>query len=360
MQLFIEVLLLKLLRVLVGREEKAKSARFSVFQSRGLLPVIVIVSLLVSSAIRVGATENPAADLQSQVCPMLDDLTEASISVAVQDRSSASTQIASIISLAEGLLSTVQSPEMINALGKSAKSMQKALSRFQGRLEKAKAFLDEPSVADTAALQAMLTAVSEGQRLRKSMLKVPASDTVVTVRETAARGNALYYSGDVVCFHVDIRNDNGMPSCDQADVSVAVLDGDPAKTVTVGLPTFKGPGDFCLTLGPDQGTVRVSVTMCGQASSILLYNYGVPKKAGKAGRAPKRPSNLAIMVVTPWLITLNWQDNSKDEAGFHVERAPSAGGPWELAGNVEANVTSFTDSGIVASTTYYYRVLAFN
>jgi hypothetical protein len=357
---FIEVRLSELLRALVGREGKAKSARFSVFQSRGLFPIILIVSLVAFSAVRARATENPAAELQAQVCPMLDDLTEASISVAMQDRSSASTQVGSIISLADGLISTVQSPDMISALGKSAKSLQKAFLRFQGRLEKAKVFLDDPAVADATALQAMLAAVSEGQRLRKTMLKVPASDTVVTVRETATRGIALHYSGEVVCFHVDIRNDNGTPSCGQAEVSVDVLDGDPAKTVIVGLPSFKGPNDFCLTLGPDGGTVRVSVTVCGQANSILLYNYGVPKKAGKTGRAPKRPSNLAIMGVTPTVITLNWQDNSNDEAGFRIQRALSAAGPWELAGTVGANVTSFTDSGLVASTTYYYRVLAFN
>ena len=170
---FIEVRISKLLRVLVGREGKEKSARFSVFQSRGLLPVILIISLLAFSAVRASAVENPAAELQAQVCPMLDDLTEASISVAQQDRSSASTQMESILSLAEGLLSTVQSPEMTSALGKSAKPVQKAVSRFQGRLEKAKAFLDEPSVADVAAAKAMLDRYLGGTAIEKSHAQSP-------------------------------------------------------------------------------------------------------------------------------------------------------------------------------------------
>lgn len=357
---FIEVRLSKLLQVLVGSEVKAKSPRVSVFHPCGLLAVILIVSLLAFSAVRADATENPAAELQAQVCPMLDDLTEASISMIGQDRSAASTQIGSIMSLTEGLLSTVQSPEMTVMLGKSAKKVQRAVSRFQGRLAKAKLYLDKPTVPDSKALRAMVVAVSEGQRLRKIMLKVPASDTVVTVREAGARGIALHYSGDVVRFRVDVRSDNGQPSCDQADVSVAVLEGDSTQTVIVGSPLFKGPSDFRLTMGPDAGTVRVSIMMCGQANSILLYNCGMSKKGGKAGHAPQRPSNLAIMVVTPTSITLNWQDNSNDEAGFQIERAPSAGGPWDSAGTVGVNVTSFTDNGLAPSTAYYYRVLASN
>ena len=104
---FIEVRISELLRVPVGRKGKEKSARFSIFQSRGLLPAILIVSFLSFSAVGASAVDNPAAELQAQVCPMLDDLTEASISVAQQDRSSASTQMESILSLAEELFSTV-------------------------------------------------------------------------------------------------------------------------------------------------------------------------------------------------------------------------------------------------------------
>jgi hypothetical protein len=333
---------------------------FGVSRSCGLLPVILIVNLLAFSAVHAGATGNPAAELQSQVCPMLDDLTEASISMATQDRTSASTQIESIIGLLGGLSSTVQSPQMINALGKSGKPLQRALLRFHSRLTKAKSLLDNPTVADSTAFRAMLAAISEGQRLRQTLLEVPAPDTVVTVRETGVRDVALSYPGDVVCFHVNVRNDTAPPSCGEADVSVAVLHGDPTNAVIEGSPSFQGPADFCLTMGPDAGTVRVSITMCGQANGVLLYNYGTPKGAGKGKPVPQAPSNLAITVVTPTSATLNWQDNSDDEAGFQIERAPSAGGPWALVGTVESNVTTLTDNGLAPATSYYYRVFAFN
>jgi hypothetical protein len=360
---FIEVRLSKLLQVFVGREGKAKSARLSVFHSFGLLPVILIVGLLVMPAVRTDATSNPAAELQAQLCPLLDDLTEASISMATQDRSTASAQMASVVSLTEGMLSTVQSPEMTSMLGKSAKTLQKALARFQGRIAKAKLFLDEPAITDTAAFRAMQTAISEGQRLRKAMLQVPSSDTVIAVRETGTRAVALHSSGNTVCFHVDVLSDTNTPSCGPANVSVTILNGDPSKTVIAGSPSFNGPADFCLTMGPDAGTIRVSVTMCGQPASLLLYNAGVLTKPGhapKPGRAPRPPSNLAVMMVTQTSITLNWQDNSNDETGFHIERALAVVGPWGLAGTVEANVTSFSDNGLVAGTTYFYRVSAFN
>lgn len=73
---------------------------------------------------------------------------------------------------------------------------------------------------------------------------------------------------------------------------------------------------------------------------------------------PAPPSNLIATAVDPYNVNLAWADNSNNELGFQIQRALSATGPWTSAGTVGANVTSFSDSGLAASTTYYCRVSA--
>jgi List-Bact-rpt repeat protein len=58
-------------------------------------------------------------------------------------------------------------------------------------------------------------------------------------------------------------------------------------------------------------------------------------------------------------VTLTWQDNSTDEDGFKIERN-SNGGTYTQIASVPANTTSYTDSGVVAGTSYCYHVRAFN
>ena len=48
------------------------------------------------------------------------------------------------------------------------------------------------------------------------------------------------------------------------------------------------------------------------------------------------------------------------DPGFQIQRATSASGPWSVVGSVGANVTTFTDTTVDPSTTYYYQVGAFN
>jgi len=57
-------------------------------------------------------------------------------------------------------------------------------------------------------------------------------------------------------------------------------------------------------------------------------------------------------------INLAWTDNSTNELGFKVERAPASGGPWTQLG--ATTLTGYGDSNLTAGTTYYYRVAAYN
>ena len=71
------------------------------------------------------------------------------------------------------------------------------------------------------------------------------------------------------------------------------------------------------------------------------------------------PSGLSASASKPGTATLRWADNSTNEQGFYVERAPSASGVFARVGTTAANATTFPQSG-VASGTYLFRVQAFN
>ena len=58
-------------------------------------------------------------------------------------------------------------------------------------------------------------------------------------------------------------------------------------------------------------------------------------------------------------MSITWSDNSSNETGFRIERWASPG-PWTPIATPGANTTSYSDSGLVGSTTYYYRVYAVN
>lgn len=59
-------------------------------------------------------------------------------------------------------------------------------------------------------------------------------------------------------------------------------------------------------------------------------------------------------------ITLRWRDNSTNERGFIIERAPAADGPFAPIGRVDADVATYVDTGLAPETTYWWRVYAYN
>src|SRR6185436_7970212 len=55
-----------------------------------------------------------------------------------------------------------------------------------------------------------------------------------------------------------------------------------------------------------------------------------------------------------------WTDNANNETGFKIERKTGAAGTYSQIATVGANVTTYNNTGLAASTTYYYRVRANN
>ncbi len=77
--------------------------------------------------------------------------------------------------------------------------------------------------------------------------------------------------------------------------------------------------------------------------------------------SPTAPTNLAATSVSSSQISLTWVDNDNTETGFKIERcAGSACSNFTQIATVGANVTSYSNTGLAASTSYSYRVRAYN
>jgi len=77
------------------------------------------------------------------------------------------------------------------------------------------------------------------------------------------------------------------------------------------------------------------------------------------GTVPAAPSDLIATVLSSTKIMLTWDDNSSNETGFIIERK-KAGRSYTQIATVDANTTTYTNSGLTNNTKYYYRVRAYN
>ena len=73
------------------------------------------------------------------------------------------------------------------------------------------------------------------------------------------------------------------------------------------------------------------------------------------------PTNLELTLLEQNTIKLTWADNSSDETKFFIDRRKGEFGWFENYGEVEANITVFTDNiSTNTDTIYSYRVRAFD
>jgi hypothetical protein len=75
---------------------------------------------------------------------------------------------------------------------------------------------------------------------------------------------------------------------------------------------------------------------------------------------PAAPSNLVATAASQTQIDLDWTDNASNEDGFRIERSPDGSSNWTQIATVGANVSAFSDTGLQASTWYYYQVRAYD
>ncbi len=134
------------------------------------------------------------------------------------------------------------------------------------------------------------------------------------------------------------------------------------NSYSIGTYTFEvlpSPGHLRVTVTPTQATVDYVESAPGQSSNYqVAYSYTMQPNNGVT--IPCAPSSLTATASSTTQVNLSWRDNSGTETGYRVQRASTSNGPWSQIADLPQNTVSCTDNGLNPSTTYYYRVYAYN
>jgi hypothetical protein len=97
-----------------------------------------------------------------------------------------------------------------------------------------------------------------------------------------------------------------------------------------------------------------------QVQAFNSYGTTVYSNQASATTTFKAPSSLTAAAISSSQINLTWTDNSSSETGYYIERKMGASGSYSQIAITAANATSFSDTGLMDNTTYYYQIRAFN
>jgi len=75
---------------------------------------------------------------------------------------------------------------------------------------------------------------------------------------------------------------------------------------------------------------------------------------------PATPTDLMATVISETMIDLSWTDNASNETAYRVERSAGGQNNYSTIANLGVDAESFSDGGLLASTSYDYRVAAVN
>jgi hypothetical protein len=101
---------------------------------------------------------------------------------------------------------------------------------------------------------------------------------------------------------------------------------------------------------------------------VLAYNgslqsgySNIAETTTLALTVPAAPSHLTATAASSSQVNLAWTDHATNETGFKIERCTGAGcTTFAQIATTGAGVTSYANTGLAASTTYTYRVRAYN
>ncbi|MFM6850865.1 MAG: N,N-dimethylformamidase beta subunit family domain-containing protein [Terrabacter sp.] len=125
-----------------------------------------------------------------------------------------------------------------------------------------------------------------------------------------------------------------------------------AQTTTA---TFTGKADK-VRLGSTTNSTTTPPVLDADFDSVHIFGGPAP---ASLSLPPAPPSGLTA-AMSGTAVQLKWTDNATTESAYLVQRSVDNGAGWVQVASLAADSTSYLDTGVTASTTYAYRVLASN
>jgi len=235
------------------------------------------------------------------------------------------------------------------------------------------------SAIDDAVNAGTVVAVAAGNSSSDAGFFQPAScQGVLTVAATNRAGNLAWYSNSGTS--VEISAPGGETNRRAADGVLSTLNAGttvPGANVyryyqgtSMATPHVAGVASLLFALQPSLTPAQVQLILQVSATPFPSGSTCTPAYCGsgilnaaaallltQSGFFP--PTNLRAITLSATAIELTWADNSANESGFQIERCQGIGCTnFSLLTTVAPNVTSYSNTGLTAETTYHYRVRA--
>ncbi|MDQ3915744.1 MAG: S8 family serine peptidase [Actinomycetota bacterium] len=128
-------------------------------------------------------------------------------------------------------------------------------------------------------------------------------------------------------------------------------------------PTATGSYSIRVTSAAGTGTYWLDVSYAGPAPAPAASSSPSPSPSPTPTPqpVPAAPTSATATAVpgSNSQIDVMWT-GVDSESGYHVERSSDGTSGWAVVGSTAADVLAYRDTGLAASTTYYYRVRAYN
>jgi YVTN family beta-propeller protein len=110
----------------------------------------------------------------------------------------------------------------------------------------------------------------------------------------------------------------------------------------------------------DTEDLNESTTYCYRVTAYNSAGNSEYSNDASATTYLPAPSGLTVTAVSSSQVDLSWTDNSLEESGFQIELKTGSEGTYAKIGTVATDVTTYSNTSLTLSNTYYYRVMAYD